>query len=132
MGLLLCLVNVPPMQVCLRPLQRMFACAIPSERALQAIVALNLPLLEVGAGSGYWARLLRARGVDVLAFDLHPPSRSGEAEERNQEGEVRKRLFCAIFYQNPKNYQDRLGTDIGKTQKRHVFLTGGGGAGGAR
>eukprot|EP01046_Picozoa_sp_COSAG06_P078631 COSAG06_NODE_26205_length_619_cov_2.026923_2_plen_38_part_01 len=25
MGLLLCLVNVPPMQVCLRPLQRMYA-----------------------------------------------------------------------------------------------------------
>ena len=27
------------------------------------------PILELGAGTGHWAALLRARGVDVLAYD---------------------------------------------------------------
>ena len=31
------------------------------------------PLVECGAGMGYWAALLRARGVDALAYDLAPP-----------------------------------------------------------
>ena len=51
----------------------MFSCAIPTEGALQAIADLKMPVVEVGCGSGYWARLLRGRGVDVLAYDLHPP-----------------------------------------------------------
>ena len=32
---------------------------------------------EVGAGTGYWARLLAARGADVLATDLAPPGKEG-------------------------------------------------------
>jgi hypothetical protein len=30
-------------------------------------------VVEVGAGTGYWAALLRARGVDVVAYDVRPP-----------------------------------------------------------
>jgi len=45
--------------------------AIPSEEALSAIGELG-PIVEVGAGSGYWAQLLRERGVDILAFDQEP------------------------------------------------------------
>ena len=37
--------------------------------------------MEVGAGTGYWAATLRRRGVDVLAYDLIPPS--AEAPEAN-------------------------------------------------
>ena len=29
--------------------------------------------MEIGAGGGYWARLLRDVGVDILAFDTCPP-----------------------------------------------------------
>lgn len=65
--------------VCLRPLQRLFSCATPTAEALQAIVDLNMDVLEIGCGSGYWARLLRERGVSVLAYDLHPPKRSTAA-----------------------------------------------------
>jgi len=45
--------------------------AIPDEKALKAIQKYA-PILEIGAGRGYWAALLRARGVDVKAYDSHP------------------------------------------------------------
>ena len=31
------------------------------------------PLVEVGAGTGYWAALLRGRGARVFAYDRDPP-----------------------------------------------------------
>ena len=60
------------------PLQRIFAFAIPSEAALQAMahVARQVGgLIELGAGTGYWASLLKQPpySVDVVAFDIQPP-----------------------------------------------------------
>lgn len=59
-----------------RPLTRAFAWGIPNERALATIerVAGTEGVLEVGCGTGYWAALLRARGVDVTATDAAPPA----------------------------------------------------------
>ncbi len=48
-----------------------FAWAIPGEGALAAIAA-HAPILEVGAGSGYWAYELAKRGVDIVATDPEP------------------------------------------------------------
>jgi hypothetical protein len=50
-----------------------YAWAVPDERALAALAALG-PIVEIAAGGGYWARLLRERGVDVVAYDLQPRS----------------------------------------------------------
>ena len=72
-------------QLCLRPLMRLFSCAIPTESSLRAIVALGMGVVELGCGSGYWTRLLRARGVDVLAYDLHPPANAAEADDNTQD-----------------------------------------------
>ena len=52
------------------PLCKKYAWAIPDERALH-ILARFSPLIELGAGRGYWARLLRDRGVDIIAFDKY-------------------------------------------------------------
>jgi hypothetical protein len=54
-----------------RQLAALFSWAIPDDGAL-AVVADCGPLLECGAGTGYWAALLRARGVDVAASDVAP------------------------------------------------------------
>lgn len=51
---------------------RRYAFAIPTEAAL-AVLARYAPILELGAGTGYWAYLLRRKGVDCLAFDAAPP-----------------------------------------------------------
>ena len=45
-----------------------YAFGIPGEEAL-ACLARHAPIVEMGAGLGYWARCLRERGVDVVAYD---------------------------------------------------------------
>ena len=46
----------------------LFSWAIPSLKAL-GVLARYGPLVELGAGSGFWAYLLRNSGVDILSFD---------------------------------------------------------------
>jgi hypothetical protein len=53
-----------------------YSFAIPSEEAL-AEIAKHAPILEVGAGSGYWAYELAKRGVEVVATDPWPVSQGG-------------------------------------------------------
>jgi len=48
--------------------QEKYAWAIPNEKALMAISEFA-PIIEMGAGAGYWARLLRDRGVEIEAYD---------------------------------------------------------------
>jgi hypothetical protein len=55
-----------------RELADRFAWAIPMNEAL-AVLARHSPLLDAGAGTGYWAALLRSRGADVVACDVAPP-----------------------------------------------------------
>jgi hypothetical protein len=45
--------------------------AVPNETALKVLSGLG-PIVEIGAGTGYWSKLLRARGVDVVAYDRMP------------------------------------------------------------
>ena len=52
-------------------LSHRYSWAIPTEPALAALAGLS-PILEVGAGTGYWAALRHGRGARVTALDLHP------------------------------------------------------------
>ena len=47
-----------------------YSFAVPSEAALRALARWG-PLVEMGAGNGYWARCLQERGVDIVAYDQH-------------------------------------------------------------
>ncbi|MEI8240561.1 MAG: methyltransferase domain-containing protein [Actinomycetota bacterium] len=55
-----------------------YAFAIPTDAALSAI-ARHSPsgIVEIGAGTGYWASLLEEVGIDVVAFD---PAPAGSAD----------------------------------------------------
>jgi hypothetical protein len=55
-----------------------FAFAIPTDAALR-VIARHSPsgVVEVGAGTGYWASLLLELGVDVVAYDPAPPGSAG-------------------------------------------------------
>lgn len=55
-------------------LARQYAWGIPNQEALE-VLAAHAPIVEMGAGTGYWAHLLRQMGVDVLPYDRFPPAR---------------------------------------------------------
>jgi uncharacterized protein (DUF2164 family) len=61
-----------------RPMQLHIAFAVPNEAAIKAIQNLQKPIVYMGAGSGYWAAILRLYGVTVVAYDLHPPHLASE------------------------------------------------------
>ena len=48
-----------------------YAWAIPTDEAIAALAELS-PLVEIGAGRGYWAHLLRQAGADIIAYDRQP------------------------------------------------------------
>ncbi|HEY6960507.1 MAG TPA: hypothetical protein VI408_01320 [Gaiellaceae bacterium] len=50
-----------------------YAWAVPTEEAVAAVARHAPRVVEVGAGSGYWAWMLSQAGVDVVAFDASPP-----------------------------------------------------------
>lgn len=49
-----------------------YAWGIPSDAAIELLLRYS-PLVEMGAGTGYWAGLIRSAGGDVLAYDRYPP-----------------------------------------------------------
>ena len=53
-------------------LTHFYSWAVPNSKALEAIAEYS-PIVEIGAGTGYWAKLLQDQGCDVLAFDKAPP-----------------------------------------------------------
>jgi hypothetical protein len=52
-------------------LAQRYAYVFPTDSALALLAGLG-PLVEVGAGTGYWAHRLRSIGADIIAFDQAP------------------------------------------------------------
>ena len=48
-----------------------YSYAIPNEEAIEYISSLS-PIVEMGAGNGYWTYLLRQLGTNVIAYDKAP------------------------------------------------------------
>lgn len=48
-----------------------YAWAIPNAEALLELKKYE-PIVEAGAGTGYWASLLKKMGVDIIAYDIVP------------------------------------------------------------
>lgn len=49
-----------------------YAFSIPYHTVLQRIAHYS-PLVEIGAGNGYWAWCLSQSGTDIIAYDSKPP-----------------------------------------------------------
>ena len=50
-----------------------YAFAAPTDAAIATLAEASDRWVEVGAGTGYWASLMRAAGMDVVAVDADPP-----------------------------------------------------------
>ena len=59
---------------CRKGLVTKYSWAVPNEAAIDAVRRHAPSVVEVGAGNGYWAHLLAQAGVDVVAYDVDPPS----------------------------------------------------------
>jgi len=65
-------------------LVRKYAWAVPSPEAIAAIAALS-PIIEIGAGTGYWAKLIQDAGADIVAYDYAPPLGGENAYRHKQQ-----------------------------------------------
>lgn len=110
----------------------LYAYATPTPEAL-SVVAKFAPLVEMGAGTGYWSSLLQKQKVDIVAYDKCPPSTdgattsggesstaSGQRASRKQErnayhGQVPP--FCPIGKGGPEVLKQD-----GEMAKRNLFL----------
>jgi hypothetical protein len=62
----------------LDPIQYWIGFAVPNSHILQRIANLHRNIIEMGAGTGYWAAILQQNyGVHVYAYDAHPPGIEG-------------------------------------------------------
>jgi hypothetical protein len=52
-------------------LAQRYAYVLPTDSTLAMLAGLG-PLVEIGAGTGYWAHRLCSIGVDIVAFDQAP------------------------------------------------------------
>ena len=59
-----------------RELVQEFAWSIPTDEVVKSLAASHKKgIVEIGAGTGYWAWLLQQCGVHVMPFDSAPPSK---------------------------------------------------------
>jgi methylase of polypeptide subunit release factors len=65
----------------------LYAFASPNSEALKALVKLS-PIVEIGAGVGYWAALLRQQGAEVVAIDQNPTADCTGSEINQYHGKV--------------------------------------------
>lgn len=58
---------------------RTYSWAIPDPESLAFLAQwVNEPVVEMGAGTGYWAWQLSQMGFDIVAYDQDPPHVSGK------------------------------------------------------
>jgi len=48
-----------------------YSFAVPNQEALDEIKNLGVKIIEIGAGTGYWAHMLNQNGVDIICFDKY-------------------------------------------------------------
>ena len=73
-----------------------WAWAVPSDEAIGRLVRYS-PIVEIGAGRGYWARLASEAGADVVAYDSIPPKRRFFPVRRGGSNMARYHADRALF-----------------------------------
>ena len=93
-----CALMVAYQQLVVSTIQSLVGYGIPSDDALD-VAARYGPIVEVGAGTGYWTAMLRERRVDVVAYDLQPPTHNASNPFFGQAmyAEVRRGDAAALF-----------------------------------
>jgi hypothetical protein len=104
-----------------------YSFAIPNEKAINKLVSLS-PLIEIGAGSGYWSNLISNNGGDIVAFDNFSREDQFDKEwfdvsygtpEKVEKYANRNLFLCWPEYDDPMGYQS-----VKKTKGNFIILVG--------
>ena len=90
-----------------RNLVKTYAWAVPTDEAIACLVKYG-SLVEVGAGTGYWASLIVQAGGKIDAYDIAPP----EVQDDNYYGH--ERLYWPVLPISCLKWD--------KTQRKTLFL----------
>jgi len=112
------------------PLIRKYAWAIPNVEALDTIKSLA-PIFELGSGGGYWAKLLKEMGTDIIAVDNDSILRTRYAYTRCWEVPIKgdERLLeehpdRALFLCWPDGKSQMASRALAQFAGEHVILVG--------
>lgn len=94
-------------------LVKKYAWAVPDENAIEKIVSYS-PIVEIGAGSGYWAWLIEQAGGDIICYDEFPWDDSYSEVREAEESAVNKHADRSLFLCWPP-----LSTDMGSNALSH-------------
>jgi hypothetical protein len=79
-----------------RELAALFAWAIPGDDVLE-VLGRHGPLVECGAGNGYWTALMQQRGVDVVAYDIRRSRSWARVHRSSSVAAVRRHRDRVLF-----------------------------------
>ncbi len=87
-----------------QPLLEKYAWAIPNEQALTICSSFG-PLVEIGCGQGYWAKLLQEFGVDILALDKYTASKNTNKKNNKNKKDINNdnKQWLQVEYGDPKS-----------------------------
>ena len=90
------------------PLRRLYSWGVPNDAALSCIarIAGATGVVEVGAGTGYWAAALCGRGVDVRAYDAAPVDCATAHNGHHVLASTSPPPFAAVLRQDARNAAD--------------------------
>lgn len=115
-------------------LVRIHSWAVPNTEAIE-VAARYSPLVEVGAGTGYWAWLLKLAGADMVAYDLEPLASSlddpfddakpwTEVTQGSVEEALAQHPLRTLFLCWPPADDPMAATALSLTRARHVIFVG--------
>lgn len=83
-----------------QPFTSMFSFAMPCREAIDFIASHSRSIVEVGAGTGFWASLLARAGVDIVATDIGPEG--GDFQQKGTHFPVLKQEATDAVLANPE------------------------------
>lgn len=98
-----------------------YSWAVPSEDAVVYLAEFD-HIIEIGAGSGYWAKCIEDMGGSVRATDISPPDETWVDVEQAGESEVDLEDAAVLMVWPP--YNDRMSVSAVKQEPNHILYVG--------
>jgi len=106
-----------------------YAWAIPNEQAISKLVELS-PLIEIGAGAGYWAKLVEEAGGKIVCYDIEPPLTQWHPIWKSEPHVIKQRYILRTLFLCWPPYEESMAADCLKLYKGRTLVYVGEGYGG--